>query len=348
LFLAGFFRIFHFTFAARLTIEGTAMRAIIPVAGVGSRLRPHTYSVPKVLLNVAGKPIIGHILDTIIAAGFDEATIVIGYLGEMVKDYVLSHYSIKFDFVEQEERLGLGHAIYISRHTFSRSPILIILGDTVFDVDLRAMVGSPHSELGVKRVEDPRRFGVAETQGEFIDHLVEKPEEPKSNLAMVGLYYIHQPQLLVDCLKELIKANARTKGEFQLTDALQMMIDRGEKMRAFPVEGWFDCGKPETLLETNRHLLELQSRPADRPGVVIIPPAFISPAAAVSNAIVGPYATIAEGATVENAIIRNSIVSEGARVTSALLEDSIVGSNAVIRGGYKRINIGDSSELEFY
>jgi glucose-1-phosphate thymidylyltransferase len=229
------------------------MRAIIPVAGVGSRLRPHTYSVPKVLLNVAGKPIIGHILDTIIAAGYDEATVIIGYLGEMVKEYVLANYKIKFDFVEQEERLGLGHAIYISRHTFSRDPILIILGDTVFDVDLKKMVGSPHTEIGVKPVEDPRRFGVAEIQGEFISHLVEKPDKPVSNLAIVGLYYIRQPQTLVDCLKEMIKSNVRTKGEYQLTDALQMMLDRGEQMRAFPIEGWYDCGKPETLLSTNLH-----------------------------------------------------------------------------------------------
>jgi len=324
------------------------MRAIIPVAGVGSRLRPHTYSVPKVLLNVAGKPIIGHILDKIIDAGFDEATIVIGYLGEMVKDYVLANYKIKVDFIEQEERLGLGHAIYISRHTFSRDPILIILGDTVFDVDLKKMVTSGHSELGVKHVEDPRRFGVAEMDGEFITHLVEKPDNPKSHLAIVGLYYIKQPQIMVDCLKEMIKSNVRTKGEYQLTDALQMMLDRGEKMRAFTIDGWYDCGKPETLLSTNQHLLSVQSAPTPRPEVVVIPPAFIAPDAKVSKAVVGPNATIAAGATVENAIIRNSIVSEGATVENALLEDSIVGSNAVIRGSYKRINIGDSSELEFY
>ena len=119
------------------------MRAIIPVAGVGSRLRPHTYSVPKVLLNVAGKPIIGHILDKIIEAGFDEATIIVGYLGEMIKEYALKNYKIKFDFVEQEERLGLGHAIYLSRHTFSNQPILIILGDTIFDVDIKSMIDEP-------------------------------------------------------------------------------------------------------------------------------------------------------------------------------------------------------------
>lgn len=324
------------------------MRAIIPVAGVGSRLRPHTYTVPKVLLNVAGKPIIGHILDKIIENGFTEATIVIGYLGEMIKDYVLKHYSIKVDFVEQEERLGLGHAIYLSRHTISRHPILIILGDTIFDVNLKSMVENGNSMIGVKHVEDPRRFGVAETTDGFISRLVEKPEQPKSNLAVVGLYYIRQPQVLLDCLKEMIKTNARTKGEFQLTDALQMMMDRGEKMKTFPVEGWYDCGKPETLLATNRILLAKLSAPAPVKGVVVNPPVYISPLAKVSNSVIGPNATVAEDAIVENSIIRNSIISAGGKVTDALLEDSIVGSNAVIKGSYKRINIGDSSELEFY
>jgi glucose-1-phosphate thymidylyltransferase len=324
------------------------MRAIIPVAGVGSRLRPQTYSVPKVLLNVAGKPIIGHILDKIIEAGFDEATIVVGYLGEMVKEYALKNYKIKFDFVEQEELLGLGHAIYLSRHTFSSDPILIILGDTIFDVNLTSMIENQQTQIGVKYVDDPRRFGVAETTDGYISHLVEKPEEPKSNLAVVGLYYIKQPDLLVECLKDMIKNNTRTKNEFQLTDALQMMIERGEKMKTFLVEGWFDCGKPETLLSTNQHLLGYQPIPSPRKGVVIQPPVFISEKAMVSNAIIGPNATIADNAVIENSIIRNSIISEGATVVNSLLEESLIGANAVVRGQYKRINIGDSSELEFY
>ncbi len=324
------------------------MRAIIPVAGVGSRLRPHTYTVPKVLLNVGGKPIIGHIMDRVIDNGFDEATIIIGYLGEKIKEYILNHYSIKVDFVEQEERLGLGHAIYLSRHTFSRDPILIILGDTVFDVDLKGLVASDHSVLGVKEVEDPRRFGVAELDNGFISKLVEKPEDPKSKLAVVGIYFIRKPQVLVDCLKEMIKRNVRTKGEFQLTDALQMMIEQGEKMKPFTVNGWYDCGKPETLLETNRHLLEHMPVPNSRHDVVVKPPVFISPKATVKNSVIGPFATVAEEAVVENSIVRNTIVSEGASVHDALLEDSIVGSNARVKGSYKRINIGDSSELEFY
>jgi glucose-1-phosphate thymidylyltransferase len=323
------------------------MRAIIPVAGVGSRLRPHTYTVPKVLLNVAGKPIIGHIMDKLIENGFDEVTVVVGYLGDKIKEYILRNYSVKVDFVEQEERLGLAHAIYLSRHTISRDPVLIILGDTIFDVNLKALTSSEHSVLGVQEVDDPRRFGVAETENGFITKLVEKPEKPTSNLAVVGIYYIAKPQVLVECLKELLKKNIQTRGEFQLTDALQMMLDRGEKMKTFPIEGWYDCGKPETLLETNRRLLEHQPVPAIGNGVVTLPPVYISQQASVKNAIIGPYATVAEGARVENSIIRNSIVSEGASVSNALLEDSIVGSNAVVRGTYKRINVGDSSELEF-
>jgi glucose-1-phosphate thymidylyltransferase len=323
------------------------MRAIIPVAGVGSRLRPHTYTLPKVLLNVGGKPIIGHILDRLIENGFDEATIIIGHLGEQIKDYVVSTYRIKVDFVEQTELLGLGHAIYLARHTISRDPILIILGDTIFEVSLADLIATDVSALGVKEVADPRRFGVAELENNYITRLVEKPDQPKSNLALVGIYYIKNPHIMVECLRDEIMENHRTRGEFQLTDALQMMIDRGERMRAFPIEGWFDCGKPETLLETNQYLLDKKGLAPDLPDVVIRPPVYISPGATVHNSIIGPYATVAEDAVVENAIVRDSIVSQGAQVTNAVLEHSIVGNNAVVRGTYKRVNIGDSSELEF-
>lgn len=324
------------------------MRAIIPVAGVGSRLRPHTFTVPKVLLNVAGKPIIGHIMDKIIAEGFDSATIVVGYLGDLIKEYILKNYTIKVDFVEQEERLGLGHAIYLSRHTISKDPILIILGDTIFDVDLKTMLKNQHSTLGVKEVSDPRRFGVAEVKDGFIHHLVEKPENPTSNLAIVGLYYIKHPDILIECLKENIKRDLRTKNEYQLTDGLQAMIERGEKLTTFAIDGWYDCGKPETLLETNRHLLHQTATNGTYESVVVIPPVFISKNAEVKNSVVGPFATIADGAQISDSIIRNSIVSENAKVDNALLDDSIIGTNAYIKGGFKRINIGDSSELEYY
>jgi glucose-1-phosphate thymidylyltransferase len=324
------------------------MRAIIPVAGVGSRLRPHTYTLPKVLLNVAGKPIIGHILDKIITDGFRKATIVVGYMGDKIREYVTENYNIQIDFVEQEEREGLAHSIYIARETFSSDPLLIILGDTIFDVDMRSVLGGKVSAVGVKHVEDPRRFGIAEVTDGTVKRVVEKPEHPTSNLVLVGLYYMTNPKLLTECLNELISKDIRTKGEFQLTDGLQLMLERGEVMKTFPVEGWYDCGKPETLLATNRHLLEKQSTSRTIKGVVVEPPVYISKSAKISNSVIGPFATVADGATIVDSIVRNSIVSDNAQVQRALLDNSIVGNNAIVKGTFKRINIGDSSEIDFY
>lgn len=325
------------------------MRAIIPVAGVGSRLRPHTYAIPKVLLNVAGKPILYHILDKIMGEGINEATIIIGHMGDMIREHLTKAYpAFKFDFVEQEERHGLGHAIYLAKHTIGNDPILIILGDTIFDVDLGPVVKSSTSSLGVKMVDNPRRFGVAETNNGYITKLVEKPEHPTTNLAVVGLYYITHPQALVSCLDELVEKDIRTKGEYQLTDALQMMIERGEKMTTFMVEGWYDCGKPETLLSTNRALLEKKSTSRQIAGVVVNEPVYIAPTAKLHNCVVGPYTTVGDNATISESVIRNSIISEDAQVHKALLDNSIVGNGSVVRGTYKRINVGGSSEIDFY
>jgi len=323
------------------------MRAVIPVAGVGSRLRPHTYSIPKVLLNVAGKPIIGHILDRLVENGIDEATIIIGYLGDKIKEYVESNYRMRLDFIEQEERQGLGQAIYSARATFGSEPILIILGDSIFDFDLSELLRSEHSAIGLKEVKDPRRFGVAALQNGYVEKLLEKPEKPPTNLAVVGLYYIKNPRVLIDSLGDIITRGIRTKGEFQLTDALQLMIERGQKIKPFTVDGWYDCGNQETLLATNRHLLEKKSTTRTMEGVVVLPPVYLSPSCQITSSVIGPYATIADGAIVEESIVRNSIVSEEARVKKALLESSIVGNNAIVRGTYKRINIGDSSEIDF-
>ncbi|MGA9363514.1 MAG: sugar phosphate nucleotidyltransferase [Bacteroidota bacterium] len=323
------------------------MRAVIPVAGVGSRLRPHTYSIPKVLLNVAGKPIIGHILDRLVENGIDEASIIIGYLGDKIKEYVESNYRMRLNFIEQEERQGLGQAIYSARETFGSDPILIILGDTIFEFDLSGLLKSEHSAIGLKEVKDPRRFGVAALQDGYVEKLLEKPENPPTNLAVVGLYYIKNPRLLIDSLGQIITRGIRTKGEFQLTDALQLMIEGGEKIRPFTVDGWYDCGNQETLLATNRHLLEEKSTERTMEGVVVLPPVYLSPSCQITNSVIGPYATIADRVIVEESIVRNSIVGEEARVQKALLEGSIVGNNAAVRGNYKRINIGDSSEIDF-
>lgn len=325
------------------------MRAIIPVAGIGTRLKPHTHSTPKALLNVGGKPIIAHILDKLLEEGINKATFVIGYLGDMIKEYVEKKYpSVKSTFVEQETMEGLGHAIYTAIPTFDDDEIFIILGDTIFDVNLKGVFKNKVSSLGVKEVEDSKRFGVAVVKNGFIEKLVEKPQTPISNLALVGLYYVSNRKVLVDSLNELVKKDIRTKGELQLTDALQIMIDKGEKVTTFPVDGWYDCGKPETLLLTNQYLLNRKSCFKPRENVVINQPVFIAEDADVTNSIIGPYATISSGCKIKECIIRNSIIDSNARVEKALLDNSIIGSNSFVRGAYKRLNSGDSSEIDFY
>lgn len=322
------------------------MRAIIPVAGIGTRLRPHTYTLPKVLVNVAGKPILGHIMDALVRQGVDGATIITGYKGDLVEDYLRSTYNMPCEFVVQDEMKGLGHAIWTARESLNDEPVLIILGDTVFDVDLSVLKTSQFSSLGVKHVDDPRRFGVVISDGPFVTRLVEKPETPVSNNAIVGLYYIANPRVLRECLDELIEKDIRTKGEYQLTDALQLMVDRGEKFTTFPVDGWYDCGKPETLLETNRFLLTKGSTTSAPTGCVIVPPVHIDPTAVVEHSVIGPYASLSKGAVVRNSIIRDSIICDYATVSDISLDQSIIGENANVSGRFASINIGDASVVK--
>jgi glucose-1-phosphate thymidylyltransferase len=323
------------------------MKAIIPVAGVGTRLRPHTFSQPKVLLNVAGKPIIGHIMDKLIAAGIDEAIVIVGYLGNMVEEWLLKHYSIKFTFVHQSDLLGLAHAIWMCKPSIiDNEPLFIILGDTIFDVDLDAVLKSPYSTLGVKEVDDPRRFGVAVTDGAKILKLVEKPDTPVSNLAIVGLYFLRQSKSLFETIDHLIDNKIKTKGEYQLTDALQLMIEGGETFTTFPVSGWYDCGKPDTLLSTNKILLQNNTTAKEYPGCIIVEPVFIAENAILKNAIIGPNATIGEGSKITDAIVRDSIIGSEAKVIHIMLNHSIIGSNASITGNPHEISVGDYSEIQ--
>jgi glucose-1-phosphate thymidylyltransferase len=280
--------------------------------------------------------------------GVTSATIVVGYFGDRVEEYVRASFpKLAVNFVEQPELLGLGHSIWVARESIPTNgePLLVILGDTIFNVELKEVFRSEHSALGVKPVEDPRRFGVAETEDGFVTHLVEKPEHPKTNLAIAGLYYFRNPTLLKECLNELVAKDIRTKNEYQLTDALQLMIDRGEKFATFHVEEWFDAGKPETLLETNRHLLDIKSETPQFPNVVIRPPVYIARSANIANSVIGPYASIGADASVENAIVRDSVIGDGVEIRDILLDGSIIGNNAIVRGEHRHLNIGDRSEV---
>ena len=324
------------------------MRAVLPVAGAGTRLRPHTHTTPKALVHVAGKPIIGHIIDVLLPVGVDEVILVVGRFGERIVDYVQRAYDLKVKAVEQADPKGLGHAIFLTREAADPDePLLIVLGDTIFRADLHAALAPGKSAIGVAPVPNPQNFGVVEVEGERIARLVEKPANPRSNLAIVGVYYLRNAGALYSALQYVVDHGIRSRGEIQLTDALQVMLDRGEEMCTFPVEEWLDCGNPEALLATNRRLLERSAANQKLPGehVIVIPPVYIAPTARVTQSVIGPYVSIADGAVVQRSVIRNSIVNQGAEVSDILLADSIIGERAGVGGAFTRLNVGDSSEM---
>ncbi len=324
------------------------MKAIIPVAGIGTRLRPHTHTAPKGLLHVAGKPILGHILDALKHVRIDEVTFIIGFMGEQIVDYVKKNYKFKSEFIEQKELKGLGYAIWLANQEIKgNKPILIVLGDTIFETDLSPVLKGKFDALGTKRVEDPRRFGIVEMRRGFARRLVEKPDKPTSNQAVVGVYYIKSTETFRESLEEMITKGIMTKEEYQLTDALQLMIDKGVKFKTFEIKSWCDCGRPETLLETNRHLLSKVKSIRKLTGSVIIPPVFVAKTAKVKNSILGPYVSIAHKAVIENSIIRDSIISERAEVSNSRLQSSLIGNSAQVNGVYHQLNVGDSSEVGY-
>ncbi|KPL04196.1 MAG: hypothetical protein AMJ90_01580 [candidate division Zixibacteria bacterium SM23_73_2] len=325
------------------------MRVVIPVAGIGTRLRPHTHTAPKGLLQVADKPMLGHILDGLKKIKFDEIIFIIGFLGEKIVEYVRKNYDFKVRFVYQEELEGLGFALHLASPKFRKNePLLIILGDTIIKANLSTVLKKNEDAIGTKWVENPRRFGIVEIEKGYARRLVEKPENPTSHQAIVGIYYIKTTDLFKECLKKVVTEGIKTSGEYQLTDVLQLMIQKGTKFSVFNVEGWYDCGKVETLLETNRHLLSRFKKARRIAGSVLIPPVYVSKKAKIINSVIGPYVSVADKAVVRSTIIRNSIINQGAEVNSCLLDSSLIGVNATVHGTFNRLNVGDSSEVGFY
>ncbi len=332
------------------------MKAIIPVAGIGSRLRPHTHTQPKSLVPVAGNTILGHIIDRLRAAGLTEFVFIVGYLGDKVVRYVKRHYpDLQATFVLQEPREGLGHALWLARDTFRHDPdgVLIMLGDTIVDVDLPALLATPGSVLAVKEVKTPSLFGLVETgPGGRVRKVVEKPTIPKSNYALVGLYKLAYPEQLALALEWLMTSNVRTHGEYQLTDALMHLIEQGEEMTTAAVDNWFDCGRKDTLLEANARLLNrpefLEPRDySEFAGTVIIPPVSIGRGCRIENSIIGPNVAIGDKTIVQNTILSNSIIGSYSELRAAVMHDCIVGSDASFRGMNHSLNIGDNTEIDY-
>jgi glucose-1-phosphate thymidylyltransferase len=330
------------------------MKAIIPVAGIGSRLRPHTHTQPKALVPVAGKPILAHIVDNLFASGINEFIFIVGYLGDKIEEYVKSTYpDIEKHFILQDPREGIGHAIWLANKLITPTDeILIALGDTVFDIDLMPIIKDKDSALGVKRVDDPRCFGVAElSDNGGIKNLVEKPPIPKSNLALVGLYKIKEARMLMDALDENIRNNIRTYDEFQLTDGMMQLINKGIRICTFPVENWYDCGTKDSLLETNavllRKSLNKEQPPHQFENTIIIPPVSISENCRISNSIIGPNVSIGNNSVINCSILKDAIIGSFSELQNAVLHHSVIGSDASLHGLSQSLNLGDNTEIDF-
>lgn len=328
------------------------MKAIIPVAGAGTKLRPHTYTQPKALIPLAGKTILSIIIDQLEEAGITEFVFVIGYLGEKIQHYVQKKYPhLTCHFVQQNVREGTGHAILLTKKVVGDDEILIVLGDTICEGNIKELLASPVSQLGLKKVDDPRSFGVAELNdaGDIV-RVVEKPQIPKSNLALVGIYKIKETDQLFDCLERNMTEHRRSHDEFQLTDALQCMIEHGVQFTPFKVSNWFDCGRKETLLETNAILLSKYKAPANPilpyENAIIIPPVSIGEGCNIKNSIIGPNVAIGDNTVINYSIVKDSIIGSYSNLYEVVLKSSLIGSDANIRGLSQSLNIGDNTEID--
>jgi glucose-1-phosphate thymidylyltransferase len=328
------------------------MKAIIPVAGAGTRLRPHSYTQPKALIPLAGKTVLSIIIDQMREGGINDFIFIVGYLGDKIRDYVQAKYpDLQAVYVQQIDRQGIGHAIQLAKAAVDNDEVIVVLGDTICEYNILDLVNSPGSLLGVRKVDDPREFGVAEIDDDgYIDHVVEKPHIPKSNMALVGIYKIRESTQLFECLENNFLQGLRTHGEYNLTDALDCMLQKGVKFKPFKVDNWFDCGRKETLLETNAILLKKFNEPGVKQyqfeNTVIIPPVSIGEGCDIKNSIIGPNVSIGESSKINYSIVRNSIIGSFSNLFDIVLEASIIGSDTGLKGETRTLNIGDNTNID--
>ncbi|MDX2185178.1 MAG: sugar phosphate nucleotidyltransferase [Gemmatimonadaceae bacterium] len=326
------------------------MKVIIPLAGKGTRLRPHTHTVPKPMLKVAGKPVMDYVLDDVKKLGnVSEVIYITGHLKEAVEKHVTSaHASLPARFIEQKVQDGTAGAVALARE-FVNEPVLIIFVDTIFDADLNIINRTAADGIiWTKTVEDYQRFGVVVTDGdEMMTKIVEKPKEPISKRANIGLYYIANWQLLFAGIDHTLSRPAN-KGEYYLTDAFQYMIDHGAKLKVVDVDGWYDAGQVETLLETNQTMLTKgrARRPASLGAdVTVVDPVYIEDGAVLTRCTVGPNVSIGAGTVVEDATVSHAVIGGHSAIRRSTLTMSLVGDHAVVEGVQGRVSVGDHGEV---
>lgn len=334
----------------------STIKVVIPMAGLGTRLRPHTWSKPKQLVSVAGKTVLDHVLASLSSLsnqGGYELVNIVGYLGDQIECHLKKNYpEITSHFVVQDNPRGQSHALKLAAK-YLEGPLLVVFADTLIETDL-SFLNNEHAEavVWVKEVPDPRRFGVAEVGKDgLVKRLIEKPMDIDNNLAIVGFYYFKDGHQLLDAIDEQIQRNLQLKGEFYLADAVNIMLEKGLQMTTHQVSVWLDAGTPEALLETNRYLLKKgldnSQEALQRPGIVVYPPVYIHPSARVTGSIIGPDVSLGAGCNVNNSIIRDSILEDEAETVGIILEQSLVGRRASLKRRPGVINAGDNTELTF-
>ncbi len=324
-----------------------SLTVVVPAAGEGQRLRPHTLIKPKVMLEVAGKPIIGHIIERLIALKPELICVVVPPEDKTIENYLQSNFSLPFKFVVQPVPKGLADAVLVAEDAVGDRPVLIILGDTILDFDLNTFT-KEKNVIGVKEVTNPQRFGVVKLQNGLVHQVIEKPTEPVSNLAIVGIYFFSQPKPLYTALHQVIREGRMVKNEYQFTDALQILADGGINIKALPITNWYDCGTPEALLETNRVLLnQHQQEPlvVSNRGSIIIPPVSIAPDAVVEKSIIGPFVSLSAGVRIVNSIVVDALVYQNAVLKDTIVARGIVGESAQISGMKELLNIGPGEKI---
>jgi glucose-1-phosphate thymidylyltransferase len=317
---------------------------ILPVAGFGTRLRPQTWTKPKPLVSVAGKPMLAHVLDRVLPLNPSKVVFITGFLGDQIETWARDNLDVPVAFVEQPEMRGQTDAILRTRELVS-GDALILFPDMLFEADFSPLRDvDADVVMFTKEVEDPSALGIAVVEDGRIVRLVEKPQEPISNLAVIGIYYVRHMSELYVAIEEQMRRGLSLKNEYFIADAIQLMIDAGARVIPLPVTEWEDCGNAETLLGTNRFLLQRQNRDVRaRDGSVIVAPSFVADDAVIERSVIGPFASIGSGVTVRDSLVRDCIVEERAQISEALVDCSIVGRRARISGLARGLNIGDDS-----
>ena len=310
------------------------IKVIIPLAGKGTRMRPHTHTKAKPLLPVAGKPVLDHVIDCLKGLDISEYIFITGHLKEQIEEHITKTYTFKTRFIEQKVKDGTAGAIRLAE-PFVDEPVLIIFVDTIFDADLSVITTSKDDGIiWAKEVEDYQRFGVIIKDGEgYMQRIIEKPKEPISRLANIGLYYVKDHRLMFEGIHHVYGKNITLKGEYFLTDAFQYMVDHGAKIKVAEVAGWYDCGAPETTLDSNAILLKKHHAiKSPLKETTIVEPVSIGEHCTVEASTIGPNVSIADACTIRNASLRDCIIDKGSTVKDISLSGSILGEEVLVEG----------------